>query len=179
MSQTTTQQSEHDGRADFDFLIGRWNVHHRRLRERLKGSTSWEAFEGISATRTILGRLGNLDEVILYREAGPVEALTLRFFDPKAAQWSIYWADSTNGFQPPPVIGGFKEGRGEFYSQEAFEGKSIFCRFIWSNITPTSCRWEQAFSTDGGKTWETNWIMEFTRQQEEQLNDECQGKQQR
>lgn len=142
MGEATVQQQEQDGRADFDFLMGRWNVQHRRLRERLKDSTSWEEFNGTSATHKILAGLGNLDEVILYREAGPVEAMTLRFFNPQAEQWSIYWADSNNGFQPPPVIGGFKEGRGEFYSQEAFEGKSIFCRFIWSNITPTSCRWE-------------------------------------
>lgn len=164
MGQATMEQQ--DGRADFNFLMGQWDVHHRRLRERLKGSTAWETFKGTSVTRKMLGGLGNLDDVILYHAAGPVEAIALRFFDPKAEQWSIYWADSVNGFQPPPVIGSFKEGRGEFYSQEAFEGKHILCRFIWSDITPTSCRWEQAFSADGGKTWETNWIMEFTRQQE-------------
>jgi hypothetical protein len=166
MGEASAQQPNHDGRADFDFLMGRWNVHHRCLRARLKGSTSWDEFDGTSVTRMILAGLGTMDEVTLNRASGPVEALALRFYDPRSAQWSIYWADSVNGFAPPPVIGGFTDGRGEFYSQEPFEGKSVFCRFIWSDITATSCRWQQAFSADGGKTWETNWIMEFTRQQE-------------
>ncbi len=157
-----------DGRADFDFLIGRWNVHHRRLRERLKSSTDWEEFAGTSVARKILGGLGNSDDNILDRPSGRLEAISLRLFDPQSQQWSIYWADSVRGTLDTPMIGGFKDGRGEFYDQETFEGKSIFCRFIWSEITETSCRWEQAFSADGGRTWETNWIMQFTRSQEEQ-----------
>lgn len=152
-----------DGRADFDFFIGKWKIHHRRLRERLKGSNVWEEFEGTSVARKILGGLGNMDEITMERASGTLLGMTVRFFDPRSQQWSIYWSDSVNGFQPPPVIGGFKDGRGEFYSQEFFEGKSIFCRFIWSTFTDSSCRWEQAFSADGGKTWETNWIMDFVR----------------
>lgn len=97
------------------------------------------------------------------RASGPREGMTMRFFDPKSRQWSVYLADSVNGFQLPPMIGEFKDGRGEFYDQEPFEGKSIFCRVIWSEITATSCHWEQAFSTDGGRTWETNWITDFER----------------
>jgi hypothetical protein len=155
-----------DGRTDFDFLIGRWNVHHQRLRERLKSSTSWEEFEGTAVNRKILGGLGNADENVMDRETGRIEAVSLRLFDPGPQEWSIYWADSVRGTLDVPMIGGFTQGRGEFYSQEVFEGKHIFNRFIWSDITPTSCRWEQAFSADGGKTWETNWIMELTRCQE-------------
>ncbi len=163
---TEPNERAQGGRADFDFLIGRWNVHHRRLRERLKGSTSWEEFEGTSVDRKILGGLGNTDENILDRASGRMEAISLRLFDPKSQEWSIYWADSARGTLDVPMIGGFTQGRGEFYSQEVFEGKHIFNRFIWSDITSTSCQWEQAFSADGGKTWETNWIMEFTRCQE-------------
>ncbi len=153
-----------DGRADFDFIISSWKVHQRRLRERLKGSTSWEEFESASVARKILGGLGNIDEVSMDRESGRLEGFTLRLYDPKSQQWSIYWADSVNVELQIPMVGGFENGRGEFYAQEPFEGKQIFSRFIWSNITPTSCRWEQAFSPDGGKTWETNWIADFTRQ---------------
>jgi hypothetical protein len=87
----------------------------------------------------------------------------MRFFDPQTQQWNIYLADSINGFDPHPAIGEFRNGRGEFYSQEPFAGKSIFVRVIWSEITPTSCHWEQAFSADGGRTWETNWITDFER----------------
>jgi hypothetical protein len=156
---------ERDGRADFDFLMGRWDVQHRRLRERLKGSTSWEEFAGTSLARPLLGGLGNIDENIMERAGGRMEGMTVRLYDPLSQQWSLYWADSVNVVLQPPMIGGFVQGRGEFYDQELFEGRAIFCRFIWSDITATACRWEQAFSADGGTSWETNWIMEFTRQQ--------------
>jgi hypothetical protein len=158
-------RTERDGRADFDFLMGRWDVRHRRLRERLKGSTSWEEFAGTSIARPLLGGLGNIDENIMERAGGRMEGMTLRLYDPLSQQWSLYWADSVNAVLQPPMIGGFVRGRGEFYDQELFEGRAIFCRFIWSDITATACRWEQAFSADGGTSWETNWIMEFTRQQ--------------
>lgn len=163
---TESNTREQDGRADFDFLIGRWHDHHRRLRERLKGSTSWEEFEGTTVHRNILGGLSNISEHLLDRASGRLEAISLRFFDPRSQQWSIYWADSVRGTLDTPMIGGFTQGRGEFYAQEVFEGRHIFSRFIWSDITPTSCHWEQAFSADGGKTWETNWIWELTRSQE-------------
>ena len=155
-----------DGRADFDFIIGRWNIHHRRLREWLKGSTSWEEFEGTAVDRKILGGLGSISEVTLQRASGPLEGMTVRIFDPKSEQWSIYWVDSVHGILTTPMIGGFTQGRGAFYAQEIFEGKHIFSRFLWSDITTTSCHWEQAFSEDGGSTWETNWMMELNRQQE-------------
>ena len=158
-------QIEHDGRNDFDFFIGRWKANNRRLRERLKGSNDWEEIEGVAVVRKVLGGLGNIDEISMDRESGRLEGMTLRLYHPESRQWSMYWSSSADGILQPPVIGGFTDGRGEFYSQETFEGRSIFCRFICSNITETSCRWEQAFSADGGKTWETNWIAELTRQE--------------
>ncbi|HEU5367062.1 MAG TPA: hypothetical protein VFU69_01305 [Ktedonobacterales bacterium] len=163
MSEPRTIQQEQDGRADFDFFIGTWKVHNRRLRERLKRSTSWEEFPGTTVARKILGGLGNIEEFTMERASGPGKGMTMRFFDPGSQQWNIYLADSVNGFDPHPAIGEFKDGRGEFYSHEPFEGKHIFCRVIWSEITPTSCHWEQAFSADGGQTWETNWITDFER----------------
>ena len=156
-------QIEHDGRTDFDFFIGRWKAHNRRLRGRLKGCNDWEEIEGVAVIRKVLGGIGNIDEISMEREIGHLEGLTLRLYNPESRQWSMYWAASVDGSLEPPVIGGFADGRGEFYSQESFEGRSIFVRFICSDITETSCRWEQAFSADGGKTWETNWISELTR----------------
>jgi hypothetical protein len=155
----------HDGHTDFDFLMGRWTVQHRRLRERLKGSTEWEEFAGTSIARPLLGGLGNIDENIMERASGRVEGVSLRLYDPTSRQWSIYWADSVNVILQAPMIGGFVEGRGEFYDQELFEGRAIFSRFIWSDIADNTCHWEQAFSEDGGRSWETNWTMEFTRQE--------------
>ena len=158
-------EREHDGRNDFDFFIGRWTAHSRRLRERLKGSNDWEEIEGVAVVRKVLDGLGNIDEITLEREPGRLQGLTLRLYNPESRQWSMYWSSGTDGILQPPLVGSFIDGYGEFYSQEVFEGRSIFCRMTCSNITETSCRWEQAFSTDGGKTWETNWIAEMTRQQ--------------
>jgi hypothetical protein len=168
MSISTGNSEQQDGRNDFDFLIGTWKTRNRRLKERLKGSDDWEEFEGRFVVRKLLGGLGNLDEVVLERPSGRTEAVTLRLYNPQSRQWSIHWADSLSADLQPPMVGEFKDGRGEFYDQEMFEGRAIFCRFIWSEITPTSCRWEQAYSADGGVNWETNWIMEFTRQAGEQ-----------
>jgi hypothetical protein len=156
-------QSENDGRNDFDFLIGTWNVHHRRLIERLKGCTDWEKFEGETVDRKFLNGLGNMDENILHRKTGSVHAMSMRLFNPISKEWSIYWSTDLTGSLDVPMIGGFQDGRGEFYSQEVYDGQHIYSRFIWSKITANSCQWEQAFSIDGGKTWETNWIMEFVR----------------
>lgn len=159
----TDERKGRDGRADFDFFMGSWTVRHRRLRERLMGSDSWEEFEGTSVARRLLGGLGNIDENVMEREAGRLEGVSLRLYDPLSRQWSIYWADSVNGTLEAPVVGGFGGGRGEFYAQEVLAGRRVFSRFIWSDITADSCRWEQALSDDGGRTWETNWVMEFTR----------------
>lgn len=163
MTELIATETERDGRADFDFLMGRWKLHNRRLRERLKGCDSWEEFEGESYARKTLNGLGNIDEVTNKRASGTFQGLTLRLYDPKSRQWSIYWVDSVYGVLQLPMVGEFKDGRGEFYAQEPFEGRSIFSRFIWSNVTENSCRWEQAFSEDGGKSWETNWIADFER----------------
>ncbi len=156
-------QSENDGRNDFDFLIGTWKVHHRRLVERLKGSTDWEEFDGDTVDRKIMDGLGNLDENILHRNTGSIHAISLRVFNPQSKEWSIHWSTNLTGALEVPMIGGFQDGRGEFYSQEVFEDRHIYNRFIWSKIRANSCQWEQAFSMDGGKTWETNWMMEFER----------------
>src|SRR5260221_4763354 len=156
-------QSVSNPQTDFDFLFGRWNVHNRRLKERLKGSTTWDEFEGTVVVRPVWDGKANLDEYEAEGPAGHIQALTLRLFDPRSQQWSIRWATSETGTLDVAMIGSFQDGRGEFYDQEMFEGRSIYVRFIWSAITPTSCRWEQAFSADGGKTWETNWIMELSR----------------
>jgi len=156
-------QTENDGRNDFDFLLGTWKVHHRTLKKRLNGSTEWQEFEGDMVHRNILNGLGNLDENLIHGRTGVVHAVALRLFNPESKEWSIYWSTDQTGTLDVPVIGGFQDGRGEFYSQEVFEGRHIYSRFIWLKITANSCQWEQAFSEDGGKTWETNWIIELER----------------
>jgi hypothetical protein len=162
LTEQNAEVGRHDPPRDFDFIIGSWKIHNRRLRQRLKGSNSWEEFEGTAVARKIWGGAGNVDEYEADSPSGRIQGMTVRLYNPNSQQWSIYWANSANGVLETPMIGSFKDGRGGFYDQEFFEGKSIYVRFIWSNITATSARWEQAFSADGGKTWETNWVMELT-----------------
>lgn len=165
MIEPTAHDTQRDGQADFDFFIGKWTSRQRRLRERLKGSQEWEEFSATTVARKILGGRGNIDEVSLERPSGRVEGFTMRIYDPTSHQWNIYWADSVSPLSGPltPMAGEFIDGRGEFYAHELIGGKGTFVRFIWSEITANSCRWEQAFSIDGGKTWETNWIADFVR----------------
>jgi len=151
-----------DGRHDFDFLHGAFKVHNRRLKERLQGSTEWLEFEATNVGRPLLDGLGNEDE---YRtDFWPhFVAMAFRFFDPKTKRWAIYWADGNRGILEPPVYGAFSGGRGVFEGEDLFAGKPIRVRFLWSGVATPTPRWEQAFSADGGATWETNWIMEFER----------------
>jgi hypothetical protein len=149
---------------DFDFYTGKWRVHHHRLKERLAGSTEWQEFDGTSEAWPLLGGAGNVDDNILELPSGTYRAVSLRSFDPESGLWSIWWLDGRNpGRLDPPVVGGFKDGVGTFQCDDTFNGQPIIVRFLWSSITETTCRWEQAFSSDGGKTWEVNWIMESTR----------------
>jgi len=149
---------------DFDFYFGTWRVHHRRLRERLAGSDEWQEFEGTSVAWPLLGGACNVDDNVLELPAGTYRAVSLRSFNPETGNWSIWWLDGRNpGRLDPPVVGGFRNGIGTFQCDDTFNGQPIIVRFTWSNITQTTCRWEQAFSPDGGETWEINWIMESTR----------------
>jgi len=115
-------QTENDGRNDFDFLVGSWKMHHRRLKERLKGCTEWEEFEGTAVGKKLLNGLGHCDEVIMNRATGPAHGYTLRLFDMNSKEWSIYWAAGTSCLLDVPMIGKFKDGIGEFYSHEVWEG---------------------------------------------------------
>ena len=147
---------------DFDFLFGRWSVHNRRLRRRLAGSGEWDEFAAEHVARPLLDGMGNEDEFRTDHDGGMI-GMSFRFFDPKSRLWSIYWADSRRcGRLDPPVVGSFADGIGMFEGIDALEGKPIRVRFVWSQIETAEPRWEQAFSADGGQTWETNWIMEFS-----------------
>lgn len=152
------------GPRDFGFLAGSWEIANRRLAKPLTGSEDWEEFPSTSQCRSVFDGAANVDEIAI--PARGFFGLTLRLFDPERQEWSLYWASSRDGLLQPPVAGRFADGVGTFYSRETFNGTDITVRFIWSDITPDSARWEQAFSADDGKTWETDWIMEFTRRRQ-------------
>jgi hypothetical protein len=150
---------------DFDFLFGRWSVHHWRLRERLAGCEEWQEFDGTSEARPTLGGQGNMDDNVLNLPAGSYRAATFRAFDESSGQWAIWWLDGRHPHNPidPPMIGAFEGGVGTFYTDESFNGRPIRVRFLWTDTRTPSPKWEQAFSTDGGRTWEINWKMSFER----------------
>ncbi len=152
-----------DGQHDFDFEIGTWKTHLSRLQHPLSGSTTWIEYEGTSVVRKIWDGRANLVELEVDGPTGHVEGLSLRLYNPQAHQWSLNFANSKGGTLGQPTIGEFKNGRGEFFDQETFKDRTILVRNVWSDITADSCHFEQAFSDDGGKTWEVNWIATDTR----------------
>lgn len=170
LTETSTQQTagpssdEHDGQHDFDFEFGHWNVHNRRLLHPLSNSNEWVEFESTVVARGIWDGRANMDVFEGDSPTGHIEGMTVRTYNTASHQWSLYWATSKTGvFSLPATVGKFEGDRGEFYDQENYEGRNILVRYLWIKTSPDAPRFEQAFSTDGGKTWKTNWIMTFTR----------------
>jgi hypothetical protein len=155
-----------DGQHDFDFEIGTWKTHLSRRLNPLTGSTAWTEYEGTTVVRKVWDGRANLVELKVDGPSGHFEGLSLRLYNPQSRQWSLNFANLNAGALSQPAIGEFKDGRGEFFDQETLDGRAILVRFVISDITPTSCRFEQAFSDDGGKTWEVNWIATDTRVKE-------------
>lgn len=158
-----TPAAVRDGRHDFDWEIGEWKTHLSRLQHPLTGSTTWVDYEGTTSVRKVWNGHANLVELEVDGPAGHIEALALRLYNPDSHQWSLNFSNSGGGTVGTPTIGDFRDGRGEFYDQETLNGRAIWVRFIISPITADTCRFEQAFSDDGGKTWELNWIATDTR----------------
>lgn len=148
----------HDGQHDFDFEIGTWKTHLRRLVHPLSGSSEWTEYDGVTTVRKVWGGRANLVELTADGPAGHFEGLNLRLYNPRSRQWSLNFANSRSGTLGQPTIGGFRNGRGEFYDQEDFNGRAIFVRFTITPLDADTIRFEQAFSEDGGRTWELNWV---------------------
>lgn len=160
MSLPLDQEAPHD----FDFVIGDWRVHHRRLKARLSGCIEWEEFEGLSSTSRILGGFGNVEDNQIFLPNESYKAVAMRSFDRENRSWSIWWLDGRfPGVLDTPVVGRFTDGVGTFFAQDSLNGLPVEIRFTWYGATSGSPRWDQAFSADGGVTWETNWEMEFVR----------------
>ena len=152
-----------DGSRDFDFEIGTWKTHVRRLKAPFSGSSEWVEYQGTSVVRRLWDSGGCLVELDVEGPAGRIEGVSLRLYDPRSGQWRLNFANSRAGVLTPPTIGGFEGGRGEFYDQEDYEGRAVFVRFLILPQDADTIRFEQAFSEDGGRTWETNWIAVDTR----------------
>jgi quinol monooxygenase YgiN len=158
----TSQAPARDGSHDFDFWFGRWHVANERLKQRLVGSTDWERFEATSQCHPILGGVGNIDDFVT-DWGGGFTGMTLRLYDIARREWSLYWASHRTGVLEPPVVGHFENGVGTFFGRDTHEGQPVLVRFLWSQISRNGALWQQAFSVDEGKSWETNWIMHMAR----------------
>ena len=156
-------EAQHDGQHDFDFNLGAWHTHIKRLQHPLTGSTNWYEMEGTVVVRKVWDGRAQLEEVEADGPKGHFEDLALFLYNPAARQWSFTFANVKDGALSQPSVGEFKNGRGEFYDQESFNGRTVLVRIIWSDITPDSHRFEQSFSDDGGKIWEVNMVATLTR----------------
>lgn len=146
---------------DFDFFTGTWDVANRWRTDFLDPAGDWEEFPGVTRASRHFDGGANVDEIDFPTKG--FSGLTLRLFDTERQEWSLYWSSKRTGTLFPPVTGRFTDGVGEFLGDDTYDGKPIRARFVWSGITATTARWEQSFSQDGGATWLTNWVMEFTR----------------
>jgi hypothetical protein len=146
---------------NFDFFIGNWTVANRRLVKALSGSDEWEEFPATITCQGFFEGAGSFEEIIFPTKGW--RGATVRTFDPATELWSLYWVNSRIGRIDPPVVGRFVDGVGDFQGDDVWEGQPIRVRFLWTDITAHSAHWQQAFSTDGGETWETNWHMQHTR----------------
>ncbi len=155
--------AQRDGQHDFDFNFGGWNTHIRRLQHPLSGANDWTEMNGTVVVRRIWGGKAQIEEIEADGPGGHFEGMTLFLYNPQAHQWGMYFANSSNGIVDQPGVGEFKDGRGEFYNHEIYNGRSVLVRMVWSDITPDSHHIEQSFSADGGHTWEPNFIGDLTR----------------
>jgi hypothetical protein len=156
--------SESSSQQDFDFLIGKWQIHNRKLKRRLSNCSEWTEFEAQAECRKILNGLGNIDSFHTTIENRAFEGMSLRLFNPETKLWSIYWADSEKVVLDVPQVGSFADGIGSFFARDSYEGKEIIVQFCWDVRDEHRPVWSQAFSADGGHTWEWNWYMTFSRE---------------
>ena len=161
----------HDGQHDFDFVIGRWKAHLRKLLHPLTGSTAWVEYDGTSVMTKLWDERANMEEFDV-ASSDPrvgdrvrIEAQTLRLYDPASHQWSLWLVDAGKGkLLSPATVGAFNNGRGEFFDAEEFDGRTVLVRYVWTHPAPQTAHMEQSFSPDWGKTWEANWILDLTPQ---------------
>lgn len=162
-SQASPSAAPGDGQHDFDWEIGTWKTELRRLAKPLSGSSEWVQYSGTTVVRKVLDGRANLVELRVKGSVGQIEGMSLRLYNPQTKQWSLNFASARNGVMTQPVYGSFRDGRGEFFGQDSLDGRAIFVRFVISKVTDESWRFEQAYSEDGGRTWEVNWVATDTQ----------------
>lgn len=149
--------------ADFDFETGLWRTHVRRLAEPLGAAQQWLEYTGTTRVVAVHGGRANLAELAVAGPAGRIDGVALRLYRPQSQRWSIHYASLRDGGLTAPLEGGFVDGRGEFFGDDSYAGRPIRVRFRIHCPQADRCLFEQAFSADGGRSWQTNWLAEDTR----------------
>jgi hypothetical protein len=152
-----------DGQHDFDWEVGTWDTQLKRLRDPLSGKTEWLAYSGTSVIKPVMGQRANLVELDVRGSAGQIAGVSLRLYQPATGQWRLHFANLANGLMTDPMHGAFHQGLGTFYGQDSVNGRFVLVRFLIIPVASDQYRFEQAYSSDGGKNWETNWIAIDTR----------------
>lgn len=152
-----------DGSHDFDFNLGTWHTHIRRLKQPLSGQADWVEMRGTVTVNPIWNGKAQVEEIEADGAGGRFEGMTVFLYDPAHHQWRQYFADSDDGVLETPSVGRFTGKCGEFYSQELYQGRAVLVRGVWTVTSPDTHRYEQAYSDDGGKTWEANFIADLSR----------------
>jgi hypothetical protein len=163
---TATAAAPRDGQHDFDWEIGTWDTRLKRLREPLSDKSSWVDYAGTSVIKSVMGNRANLVELDVRGAAGHIAGVSLRLYQPASGQWILHFANLANGTMTDPVVGSFTGGLGTFYGQDTVNDRKVLVRFLIIPMSKDQWRFEQAFSADGGKTWENNWIAIDTRRQQ-------------
>lgn len=158
-----TPSPERDGSAAFDWELGVWDTQLRRLRQPLSGKTEWIDYAGTTVVTPLAGRRANIVELDVRGAAGRIAGVSLRLFQPATQQWTLHFANLANGLMTNPMSGSFQGGRGTFYGDETVDGRTVKVRFVITPLSPVSWRFEQAYSSDNGQSWEMNWIAVDTR----------------
>ncbi len=160
---SAASQTSRDGSRDFDFEIGEWSTHVKRLQRPLSGSTTWLEYAGTTIVRGVLGRRANLAELAIEGPAGRIEGAALRLYNPETRQWSVNYFSAADGTLTAPLFGAFRDGRGIFFGQDTLAGRAVLVRFVILKESEDRYRFEQSFSADGGEHWELNWVATDTR----------------
>lgn len=157
-------RAQPNGEHDFDFEVGNWKTHISRLRRPLSGDTVWLEYDGTSVVKKLWNGRANTVELEVDGPGGRhIQGLSLRLYNPQSRQWSLNFVNAAVGTMSVPTVGAFTNGRGEFFDWEEYDGRMVLVRNVWKDITATSCRFEQSYSADGGRTWQVTWTSAHTR----------------
>lgn len=145
--------------GDFDFLAGQWRIEHFW---RPSTDAAWITFHGEATCWTILNGVASVEELRI--PARNFSGMGLRLLDVERRRWVDHWVNAKGGvLSGEGTPGSFENGVGIFIGDDVDNGTALQACGLWDRVGPTSCRWRQVLSRDGGKTWHHTWVMHWQR----------------